>query len=229
MSFSGVGGGFQGGDALLAFAAIQQGRMNEEMTESMRVADLRSQMAGDLADIKAHLDQADKHPEKFLEVNDELKAFMAKYGAEPALEDVTSTVADIAKVIDAKCEAAGKSHYMKEAGSGSSSTLTSAASDAAKALLAEDSSGSGASNYDLAKQAAAADFFRTSALGFAEGSVETWIDQITQKLDSSGTNDQLSMIHIKQLNDNINNSSSMVSGIIESRNNATSSIINNIA
>ena len=49
MSFSGVGGGFQGGDALLAFAAIQQGRMNEEMSESMRVADLRSQMAGDLA------------------------------------------------------------------------------------------------------------------------------------------------------------------------------------
>ena len=41
-------GGFSGGDALLAFAAIQQGRMNDEMTSAMKAADLRSQMAGDL-------------------------------------------------------------------------------------------------------------------------------------------------------------------------------------
>ena len=96
MSFSGVGGGFQGGNALLAFAAIQQGRMNEEMTESMRVADLRSQMAGDLADIKAHLEQANTDPKSFPDVDKELQAFMSKYGSEPELQDITSTVGGIA-------------------------------------------------------------------------------------------------------------------------------------
>jgi hypothetical protein len=60
-------------------------------------------------------------------------------------------------------------------------------------------------------------------------SIQNWLGEITGKLDAAGTNDQLTMIHIKQLNDNINNSSGMVSGIIESRQNSTASIINNIA
>src|SRR4051812_8144395 len=103
MSFSGVGGGFQGGNALLAFAAIQQGRMNEEMTESMRVTDLRSQMAGDLADIKAHLEQANRDPKSFPDVAKELQAFMSTYGSEPELGDVTSTVGPIATEVQNHC------------------------------------------------------------------------------------------------------------------------------
>lgn len=183
MSFSSVGGGFQGGDALLAFAAIQQGRMNEEMSESMRVADLRSQMAGDLADIKAHLEQANKDTKLLPEVNQELKAFEEKYGAVPELQDVTSTVKGIADQVDEKCKSA-------------------------VSFL-------GTSFADIAN--------------FPDATIQSWLKNITEKLDASGTNDQLAMIHIKQLNDNINNSSGMVSGIIESRNNSTASIINNIA
>jgi hypothetical protein len=179
MSFSGVGGGFQGGDALLAFAAIQQGRMNEEMSESMRVADLRSQMAGDLADIKAHMEQANQHPERFVDVDKELQAFMDKYGSEPALADVTETVKGIADDI----------------------------------------------NERVTNSAAAG----TPIVHYQDNEMQPWLDNITQKLDAAGTNDQLAMIHIKQLNDNINNSSGMVSGIIESRQNSTASIINNIA
>ena len=179
MSFSGVDGGFQGGNALLAFAAVQQGRMNEEMTEAMRIADLRSQMAGDLADIKAHLEHANGNLEEMPDVAKELQAFMDKYEGEPALDDVTSTVGNVRDDVCLRV------------------------SNAAKA--GED------------------------IVAYQPDEIEWFTNDISEKLDAAGTNDQLAMIHIKQLNDNINNSSGMVSGIIESRQNSTASIINNIA
>ena len=205
MSFSSVGG-FQGGDALLAFAAIQQGRMNEEMSESMRVADLRSQMAGDLADIKAHLEQANREPTKFPDVDKEMQAFVDKYGDEPALADVTSTVETIAVAVHHRCE------DVEDANKGMVDNHLAAVK------LWESGVGDPPTPPTLLTVAA-----------YDDKVIQTWLKNITEKLDASGTNDQLAMIHIKQLNDNINNSSGMVSGIIESRNNATASIINNIA
>lgn len=205
MSFSSVGGGFQGGDALLAFAAIQQGRMNEQMSESMRIADLRSQMAGDLADIKSHLEIANRHPEKFGDVNAELQAFMDKYGEVPELEDVTSTVKEIADNVDGRFDEAARQ-------AASTHELDHAR------WLATGQEG-------LEPQP-----LKVITIGkYEPETIQSWLENITKKVDASGTNDQLTMIHIKQLNDNINNSSGMVSGIIESRQNATASIINNIA
>jgi hypothetical protein len=206
MSFSGVGG-FQGGDALLAFAAIQQGRMNDEMTESMRIADMRSQMAGDLADIKAHLEAADRHGEKYGDVDAELQAFMEKYGSEPALAEVTSTVKEIADNIHGEWARVSKQHR-----------------EATQGFAAAHSAWLNGGRVGQEPHPPAA-----PSLNYADETIDGWIGNITEKLDASGTNDQLEMIHIKQLNDNINNSSGVISGIIESRNNATSSIINNIA
>lgn len=207
MSFSSVGG-FQGGDALLAFAAIQQGRMNEEMSESMRVADLRSQMSGDLADIKAHLEQANADPKRFPEVNQELQAFMDKYGSEPELQDVTATVGEIAAEVGKQCGAV----ETVNAGMMHNYGATHAIWDATGRVGEEPQPPK-----------------LLTVHAFEDKVIQTWLGNITEKLDASGTNDQLAMIHIKQLNDNINNSSGMVSGIIESRNNSTASIINNIA
>jgi hypothetical protein len=208
MSFSSVGGGFQGGDALLAFAAIQQGRMNEEMTESMRVADLRSQMAGDLADIKAHLEQANRDPKRFPEVNHELQAFMEKYGSEPELEDVTSTVGEIAEDVNKRCSPVETSNAGAMHGYGAAHAIWEVTGE-------------------VGEEPQPPELLTVTA--YDDKVIQTWLENITEKLDASGTNDQLAMIHIKQLNDNVNNSSGMVSGIIESRNNSTASIINNIA
>jgi hypothetical protein len=202
-------GGFQGGDALLAFAAIQQGRMNEEMTESMRIADLRSQMSGDLADIKAHLHAGIEHPAELVEVDKEIQAFLEKYGDEPALADVTSTVEGIANNIHGQVE---KYKDWKQG----------------QLEPRADSGNNGHGGYHAQTTATQGSVGR-NPLDYADETIDKWIEQITQKLDASGTNDQLAMIHIKQLNDNINNSSGVVSGIIESRSNSMSSIINNIA
>jgi hypothetical protein len=204
MSFSSVGG-FQGGDALLAFAALQQGRMNEEMTDAMKLADKRSQMTSDLNDLKAHLEVANRHPEKFNDLDVELQAFMAEYGDIPAFENVTSAVGEIADNIHGKLEDVAAAN-----GNGYGSAR---AQWVAQGKVGEEPQPPGPPNIG----------------NYAAETVKTWLENITSQLDASGTNDQLAMIHIKQLNDNINNSSGVVSGIIESRNNATSSIINNIA
>ena len=202
------GGGFQGGNALLAFAAIQQGRMNEEMTESMRIADLRSQMAGDLADIKSHLEIANRHPEQFGDVDVELQAFVDKYGAEPALEEVTSTVREIADNVHSRCSTVAEQNGQNASGHAAEHAVW-----VAQGRIGEEPQP-----------------LPPVVMGsYDDKTITSWLENITNKLDASGTNDQLAMIHIKQLNDNINNSSGMVSGIIESRNNATASIINNIA
>ena len=213
-------GGFQGGDALLAFAAIQQGRMNEEMTESMRVADLRSQMSGDLADLKSHLHAGIEHPTELVEVDKEMQAFLEKYGDEPALEDVTSTVRGIQENIHGQVKV-----YQDQAKPASSDGTGSSEAPGGlfnKTLIK-------ATAAVVSSEAALSLPISQAPLDYADETIKTWISQISEKLDASGTNDQLAMIHIKQLNDNINNSSGVVSGIIESRSNATSSIINNIA
>lgn len=206
-------GGFSGGDALLAFAAIQQGRMNEEMTTAMHEADLRSQMASDLANIKSDLEIANRHPEqpaKFQAVGAELKAFMEKYGSEPTLDEVTGTVAGILDSVDQKLKAGDAA--LVEANRTWSSNK---AQTEARGLNFTDPPPTVS--------------YTTNDTIFAPESINSWLEEIDGKLSASGTNDQLAMIHIKQLNDNINNSSGMVSGIIESRNNSTASIINNIA
>jgi hypothetical protein len=208
MSFSSVGGGFQGADALLAFAAVQQGRMNDEMTDAMRIADLRSQMAGDLADIKSHLEQANRHPETFGDVDAELQAFMEKYGSVPELEDVTSTVGGIAANVHGRWQNAEADHAQAMSGYGATHAQWKA-----HGSQGEEPQPPGP----------------TTMGSYNDKTIQSWLGEITDKLDAAGTNDQLTMIHIKTLNDNISNSSGMVSGIIESRQNSTASIINNIA
>jgi hypothetical protein len=221
MSFSGVGGGFQGDAAILAFAAIQQGRMNEEMTESMRLADLRSRMSGELADLKSHLHAGIEHPAELVEVDQEMQAFLDKYGDEPALEDVTSTIRGIQQNIHGQVKV-----YQEQAKHASSSNSFSSYEATADGFKSSLLTASAVVSRDLTPDLQGVSL---APLDYADETIKTWISQISEKVDASGTNDQLEMIHIRQLNDNINNSSGVASGIIESRSNAMSSIINNIA
>jgi hypothetical protein len=213
MSFS-VPGGFTGGDALLAFAAIQQGRWNEQMSDAMTMADLRSQMAQDINDIKAHLEIANRHPEKFGELNAELQAFMEKYGDVPELEQATSVVGEIASNVRGRMEERFvATHHVP-------STAQYTATGRNNLPIG---------TYSQHLSASSGNPYAGTPIKYADETIRTWLDQLTGTLDTVGTSDDLNMIHIKQLNDRINNSSGMVSGIIESRANSTASIINNIA
>jgi hypothetical protein len=207
MSFT-VPGGFTGGDALLAFAAVQQGRWNEQMTDAMELADLRSQMASDLNSIKTALGIANNHPEKFPPLDAELQAFMDKYGSVPELEQVTTEVGEIANNLHGRLQELDANHAQAMNGYGADHARWEAQGKNGPEPQPPDK----------------------PTLGkYGDETIQGWLDDLTGQLDATGTSDQLTMIQIKQLNDNINNSSGMVSGIIESRNNSTASIINNIA
>lgn len=203
-------GGFTGADALLALATLQQSNWNEQMSDEMRVAKLQSDMASDLASIKSHLETANQNPARFPALNAELKSFMEKYGDVPELEEVVAAVGEIAEAVERKVPtmsnlsgtpSANPPAYQQYVGNRGGNVPSSTVHPNAPQTIER----------------------------FQQRQVDNWLETLTDKLDASSTNDQLRMIHIKQLNDNINNNSSMVSGIIESRNNATSSIINNLA
>lgn len=200
-------GGFTGSDALLALATLQQGNWNEQMSDAMSLAKTRSEMASDLANIKSHLESAGRNPARLEALEPELQAFMAKYGSVPELEEVTSAVGEITGKVNENVAAYHTAQT--DAGNGYS-----------KAYADWEATGRHG-NPPVETQVV--------LQGFSQEQVDNWLQLLTDKLDATGTNDQLGMIYIKQLNDNINNNSGMVSGIIESRNNATASILNNIA
>ncbi|RYZ01503.1 MAG: hypothetical protein EOO73_35410 [Myxococcales bacterium] len=193
-------GGFSGDNALLAFAAMQQGRMNDELSESMRSADIRSQMAKDIASIKADWDAANRDfvpgtderlvlGQGFLDLKAKIEAFEEKYGDDPACADMMASMGALGATV--------KEHikdYLYE------SAAPESVDPGARAVPK-----------------------------YSKEDVQNHLSQLQETLDAAGTNDQLAMIHIKQLNDDINNSSGMVSGIIESRQNTIASIINNLA
>lgn len=201
MSFS--TGGLSGDNALLAFAAAQQTEMNHELSEAMRVADVRSQMAKDISNIKAHLLEAnDKNPNAIADVKKELDAFVAEYGADPACADMMEAIEPMHKDISLRVD---------------------------NNALANEKIGEARERGRQAGNLQLGSIPDQSIVAYQKEELDRWLNNVQDVLDAAGTSDQLAMVHMKQLNDNINNSSGMVSGIIESRQNVVSQIINNIA
>lgn len=197
-------GGFTGDNALLAFAAVQQSRMNGELSEAMRVADVRSRAAKEISDIKAHLSQANKsNPDGIAQVKDELDAFMAEFGDDPACADLVSAVTPMKDDISLRVN--NNIHDNEEHTRG---------------YWQSQSDGTGSKDEKLEP---------IHIVAYQQSELDDWFNNIQETLDAAGQNDQLAMVHMKQLNDNINNSSGMVSGMIESHQNVMAQIINNIA
>jgi hypothetical protein len=213
-------GGFSGDNALLAFAAVQQGRMNEELSEAMRSADTRSQVVKEVSDLKARMQEVNSYsPNDMPQLDAEVQAFMAKYAEVPEAQDVISTLEPYAKAIHDRVEEyrpSGDAHKLPSA--------PSAGNPAVNSIVANVVSGRG--GYPIPQHTNSAP---RDIPAFDKDQVKGWLDNIQETLDAAGTNDQLTMVHIKQLNDNINNSSGIVSGILESRQNATAGIIANLA
>ncbi|MDF3069912.1 MAG: hypothetical protein K0R38_5513 [Polyangiaceae bacterium] len=197
-------GGLSGDNALLAFAAAQQTQMNHELSDAMRVAEVRSHMAKDISNIKAHLLEANsKNPNGIADVKKELDAFKAEYGADPACADMMEAIEPMHKDITLRVN---------------NTEIVN------KVMAAQRYVAVAAGNPDLAAQMS--DY---PIVAYQKDQLDHWLNNIQEVLDAAGTSDQLAMVHMKQLNDNINNSSGMVSGIIESRQNVLSQIINNFA
>ena len=203
----GVGGNYQSPEAILAFTALQQDRMYGDLKDAMDLATTRGEMTSDLTDIKSHLEFANRNND-FAQVDAELQAFVAKYGEVPEFAEIIDTVSAIADNVHGRWTEAVQEH------------------------------GRAQSNYAAAHGRWVAD----GCLGleplppgppklaeYADETIKNWLDSMTDKIDAAGTNDQLTMISIQQLNTSINQSSETASTIMDSRSDTLSSIINNIA
>lgn len=202
--------GFQGDNALLAFAASQQGLMNEELSESMRVGQVKSEMIKDIANLKADLDSANNDTKYFPEVDKSFQAFLEKYKDEPACAEALAAVKEMADSVQL--------HLKEHAQAVEGLRLHAGAEARAR----------GASPEFVASAEASATA-HVPIKDYEDWNMKDMLDKMQAASDHLGSNAQLDMIRMKQLNDNINNSSGMVSGIIESRQNALGAIINNFA
>jgi len=217
-------GNYQSNEAILAFVALQQGRMYGELEESMTHAELRGQMASDLNDIKLHLEQANRTAD-FSQVDAELQSFLADYGQVPEFAEITDTVKEISVAVGEK-----QATLVAARDLGSAAFQTEDPVLAQRLLEQADGAGPSSSEPEPPSEAdVALALAIQGANGFPKETLQGWLQAISEKLDASGTSDQLTMIHIKQLNDNINQSSSLASELISSRNSTLSAVINNIA
>jgi hypothetical protein len=203
----GVGGNYQSPEAILAFTALQQDRMYGDLKDAMALATTRGEMTSDLADIKSHLEFANRNHD-FAQVDAELQAFVEKYGEVREFAEIIDTVSAIAdnvhgrwtEVVQLNAEA--QSNYASMHGRW-----------VAEGCLGPEPQPPG-----------------PPKLGeYKPETIKNWLDSMTDKIDASGTNDQLTMISIQQLNTSINQSSETASTIMDSRSDTLSSIINNIA
>lgn len=64
---------------------------------------------------------------------------------------------------------------------------------------------------------------------FAQGTVDSWIKALDEKLDAAGTNQQLGMLHLNEIKTTIDQGSQQTSQLLKSNNDTTSAIINNLA
>lgn len=203
-------GGFSGDNALLAFAAVQQGRMNDELNESMRSADLRSQIVKETGDLKARIqDITANSPNDLPTLDAEIQAFTEKYKDVPEAQDILSTMEPFAKTIHDRVA----EYRPSDAPTTTTIPIT----------WSGGRGGAHGTTYINVPYKA------RDIPAFDKDQVKGWLGNLQETVDASNVNDQLAMVHMKQLNDAINNSSGIVSGILESRQNATAGIIANLA
>lgn len=203
-------GSFRGDNALLAFAASQQGMMNEELSESMRLGQVKSEMVKDIADLKSQLDSANHETQHFPDVDKAFQAFLEKYKDEPACADAFATVKEMADSVQL---------HLKEHAQNVEITRA----------IAEGHAREVGASPEFVAAAGASAVAKIPIKDYEDWNMKNMLDSMQAASDHLGSNTQLDMIHMKQLNDDINNSSNMVSGIIESRQNTLGAIINNFA
>ncbi len=220
----GVGGGgnYISDGALLTWLANQQDRIYGDLRESMDIAEKRAEMANDLTDIKMHMEEANKSQD-FGQVDRELQAFVAKYGADPEFAELAAGVGEIANTVHQNWEYARQGY------------------DVAKTQYDEDRRTYEAA-VDAAERAATQGGLQDSAikdrkpepppeptLGYSDEQLKTWFSAIDGKLDVSSKNDQLTMIHIQELKGTLDQGMQLGSTLIAGSDKTLNAIINNIA
>jgi len=217
MSAVSGGGNYISDAAIMEWLAIQQDGIYEDLRASMDLAETRADFNDELTTIKAQLADANEQKD-FAKVDGELQALMDKYGSDPEFADTCAALADMAQKIHGDHEGA-KDYDVKYA----QYEKDLAAYDKKVAEMSRTTLNNSA--VKLHKPEPPPEPIRS----YSKESIEKWTKLIDDKVQTSGKNDQLTMIHIQELKATLDQGSQLASTFISSGDKTSSSIIGNIA
>jgi hypothetical protein len=220
---SGGGGNYISDGQIMQWLANQQDRIYSDLRESMDLSEQRADLTNDLNTIKSHLQEANDSGD-FSKVNDELQAFVDKYGADPRFKDLCEGIDGIATRISNDYE--GHKNFPE---AHAKFAEAKRAYDQQQAELDGDLVAIIAASARGALLGAPTEPIDPGAPHYSENQLKSWDELISSKTDSASKNDQLTMIHIQELKATLDQGSQLASTFISSGDKTSSAIINNIA
>lgn len=199
---SNIGSSYMSDAAILAWVNAQQNRLYDDLKATMSSQEERARMASDLADLKKDFEMATRDTTKFPAVSAKMEDFIERYGDNPDFAELVETVSEIKTAIDVRIAKGPLPEHQTTTNRGVSTTATQ-----------QSGTSSSPPKYE----------------SFSKESIASWLDAIDKKLDASGTNEQLGMIHINEVKSTIDQGTQVASQLIKSSNDSLSAVINNIA
>jgi hypothetical protein len=199
---NGVQSNYMSDASILAWVEHQQDMQYGQLKDSMSFETARGEMLQDLAKLKSELREAGKSTAHIGEFNDDITAFLAKYGEVPEFEDIVGIVEQFAPGVNDKAEQNANLPQSLE------TFLANPPLD-------------GDGNVDPSNPP-------TSAEPFNKGEIEGWSKSLDEIGDSASHNEQLAMIRINEIKSNIDHSADLASQLIKSSNDTTDAAIRNI-
>ena len=222
MSAVGGGGNYISDGAIMSWLATEQNRIYGDLEQSMDLSDKRAKFADDLNNIKAELQQANDS-KNFTRVDADLHELMKTYGSDPELGDLCQGLQGMADKIHTDLQAQTTWDTTHAANAAAAQTYTQSSTASAKSLGVYNSTTSGKGQLLSPPEGPRPEQH------YSDDDMKSWQDLIGGKLDVSGKNDQLTMIHIQELKATLDQGAQLGSTFISSGDKTSSAIINNIA
>lgn len=218
MSAVGGGGGNYISDAaIMSWLAVQQGRIYDDLRESMDLAQQRANFTDDLNTLKAQLQEANENKD-FGKVNEELQKFLEMHREDPQFEAICSELEGMAKTIADDVQI--RVDYDQQVIDYRNDFEDYHA--LVNAIAQGKATGPAGDPPERPGSA-------PPPQQYSDERLKAWTDLISGKVDGLGRNDQLTMIHIQELKATLDQGAQLGSSFISSGDKTSSAIINNIA
>lgn len=226
---SAVGGNYVSDGAIMAWLASQQDRLYADLRESMDIAERRADFTSALVDVKTQLQQANTE-RSFGKVDAELQALLTEYGSDPEFAEICAALRPMADRIHADWAYASGGYDAAVEKYWADIAAYQKAGEAVQEAF--ESSVQGGSDIGAALASGAVQVLKPEwpadpVLGYSDDDIKIWTQQIDGKLDVSGKNDQLTMIHIQELKGTIDQGSQLGSTLVASGDKTIDRIIGN--
>jgi hypothetical protein len=205
----GAGRGHISSGELMAWVAMVGVNAYDAMREQMMATEQRAELQEDLGHVLSKLEKviANNLPENFDELEKDIRAVMAKYKGTVLEEKVNALFGERLQKLEASREARRAEESAKEGVQNANSDGELLEANARWAQASEE--------YNITWKPLAKE-------------LESWKTDIEAKRDKLGTEEQLSMIRVQELNARITQTTQAASSLLAAQSQTTSAVIMNI-